>query len=219
MTTINDHRAACHKATGITEREERRAPELLRAREPTEHILRLPDSFGRRILLKHLLDHRREDVSRAETINPDPLPSPLHRQGPRELDHSRLGRVVHGRGHALVGDEPAHACNEQDGPFPLVLEHLARGCGRGVEDAVVVDLHDFVQGRLGMFQGALQVVDACGGDEAVQPLIAGGDFGEDVVDLGFVAHVDASVFQSAAVFLFGLAFCGFEFGVWFLEAV
>lgn len=219
MTTINDHRAPCHKTTRITEREERRTPELLRTREPTEHILRLPGRPRSRILLKHLLNHRRDDMSRTETINPDPLPPPFHRQRPRKLDDSRLGRVVHGRGHALVGDEPAHARNEQYRPLPLVIEHLARCGGGRVEDAVVVDLHDFVQGRLRVFEGALQVVDACGGDQAVQPLILRGDFREDVVDLWCVAHVDASVFQGAAVFFFGLAFGGFEFGVGFFEPV
>lgn len=53
------------------------------------------------------------------------------------------------------------------------------------------------------------MVDASGGNEAVQALFLGGDCCEGVVDFGVVADVDFDVLQGAAVFRFGLFF-GFE---------
>lgn len=50
------------------------------------------------------------------------------------------------------------------------------------------------------------MVDARGGDEAVQALFLGGDCGEGVVDFGVVADIDFDVLQGAAVFRFGLFF-------------
>ena len=219
MPTINNKRAPSHKAARITQRKQRRTTELLRISQPAQHILRLPHSPGSRILLEHPLDHRRNDMAGAERIDADPMTPPLHRQRARELDDRRLGRVVDGRRHALVGDEAAHAGDEQDGALLLVVEHLAGGGGGGVEDAVVVDLHDFLEGDLRVLERALQVVDAGGGDEAVEALVAAGDVAEERVHFCVVADVDLVVLEVAAVFALGVLFGGVEVGVGLVEAV
>lgn len=70
-----------------------------------------------------------------------------------------------------------------------------------------------------MFQRALEVVDSCRGDEAVQTLVLGCDRREHVVHFCVVAHVDPHVFQAAAVLVFGFVFGGDEVWVWCFQAV
>jgi hypothetical protein len=72
---------------------------------------------------------------------------------------------------------------------------------------------------LGVFQCRLEVVDARGGDEAVQALFLRGDRCEGVVDFGVVPDVDFDVLQRAAVFCFGLFFGLEEVRVGCLKAV
>lgn len=219
VATIDKERAPSHEAASIRQREQSRTTELLRHRQAPEHILRFPRRTSRRILLEDLLNHGRNDVTRAKTVDPNAMPPPLHSQRARKLDHSRLGGIVHGARHALVGDEAAHAGHEQDRALLLVIEHLAGGGGGRVEDAVVVDGHDVVEGLLRVFQGALEVVDSRGGDQAVQALVLGGDRREDVVHFCVVADVDPHVLQAAAVLVVGFVSGGDEIGVWCFQAV
>lgn len=207
MPTINNQRTPRHKTTGITKRKERRAPKLLRNSQPPQHILRLPHRPRLWILLKHLLNHRRDDMARTQTIHTDTMAPPLHSQTPRKLDHGRLGRIVDRRGHALVRDQPAHAGDEQDRALLLAMEHLPRRRGGCVEHAVVVDLHDLVQRALRVVERALQVVDSRGGDHAVQTIVCGRYCGEGILDFRVVAHVDPPVLEAAAEFLGCVLFC------------
>lgn len=158
-------------------------------------------------------------MTRAKRVYTDSMPSPFHRQVPAELDNSRLGGVVHGRGHALVRNKPGHAGNKKDGALLLVVEHLPSGGGGAVEDTVVVDVHYFVQHLGAVLEGGLEVVDACGGDKTVHAAVVGGDFAEDGVCFFRVAHVDAVVVQTAAVVLVCVLFCELIVGVWGCEAV
>lgn len=199
MPTINQHCAPGHERAGVAESKERRAAELLRRRQPPKHVLGLPDPLRTRLPLKHFLHHRRDNVTGTERVHPDPVPPPLHGQVPGQLQNSRLAGVVDRASHPLVGDKTRHASHEQDGALLLVVEHLAGGGGGAVEDTVVVDVHDLVELLLGVRECWLEVVDACGGNEAVQPAVLLGDFGEDTVCFGGVAHVDPVVVQAAPV--------------------
>lgn len=219
VSSVNQHRAPSHKATSITEGKQRRAPELLWRRQPSKHVLCLPHSPRSRLLLKHLVHHGGHDMARAKRVYTDSVPSPFHRQVPAELDDSRLGGVVHGRGHALVGNKPGHASNEQNGALLLVVEHLPSGGGGAVEDTVVVDVHDLVQHLGAVLERGLEVVDACGGDQTVHAAVVCCDFAEDGVCFFGVAHVDAVVVQTAAVVLVCVLLCELIVGVWGCEAV
>ena len=195
MATVNNQRAPSHEAASITKSEKRRTPEFLGCSQSPKHILRLPHGPRSRVLLENLLDHGCHDVPGTQVVNTDAMAAPFHSKGARELNHRRLGRVVDGRSHALVSDEPAHASDEEDRALLLVVEHLAGGGGGRVEDAVVVDLHHFVQGGLGVLEGALEVVDARGSDQAVEALVVARNLGEDVLDFALAADVNAAVFQ------------------------
>lgn len=219
VAAVNDQRAPSHEAASITKSEERRTPELLGRSQPSEHILRLPHSPRSRVLLENLLDHGCHDVPGAQVVNADTMTAPFHSKGARELHHGSLGRVVDGRGHALVGDEAAHAGDEEDRALLLVVEHLAGGGGGRVEDAVVVDLHYFVQGGLGVLEGALEVVDARGGNHAIQPLVVACNLGKDVFYFAVAADVNAAVFQESAVVLFSVLFGSHELGVRALQSI
>ena len=219
VATVNNQCAPSHETASITQSEERRTPELLRRSQPSEHILRFPHSPRSRVLLEDLLDHGGDNVAGAQVVNTDTMTAPFHSKRARELDHGCLGGVVDGRGHALVGDEAAHAGDEEDRALLLVVEHLAGGGGGRVEDAVVVDLHHFVQGGLRVLQGALEVVDAGGGNHAVQPLVVACNLGEDVFYFGLAADVNAAVFQQSAVVLFSMLFGSHELGVRALQSI
>lgn len=71
-------------------------------------------------------------MARADTIDTDASSAvltdraPLHGEAARQLDDGRLGRVVHGREQALVGNQPAHARDQADAAVAFVLEHLSR---------------------------------------------------------------------------------------------
>ena len=219
MATVNDQRASSHEAARIRETKQRRATEFLRGSQTTKHILRLPNSPRSRVLLENLLNHGRNNMSRAKAVHTNTMTAPLHSQRAGKLDNSSLGGIVHGRGHTFVSNKPAHGRNEQDRAFLLEIEHLAGCCGRRVEHAIVVDAHYLVERLLGVFQCGLEVIDARGGDEAVQALFLRGDRCEGVVDFGVVANVDFDVLQGGAVFCFCLFFGLKEVRVGCLEAV
>lgn len=219
MTAIYEQSTARHETARIAQCEQSHTAKLLGDGQPPEHVLRLPGRLGLRALAEDHLHHGRDDVPRAEAVDADAMPPPLHGEAPPELDDGRLGGVVYGGRHALVGDEPAHAGDKEDGPPALVVEHLPRGRGGRVEDAVVVDLHDFVQLVLVVVDRALQVVDARGGDEAVQPLRLGRDGCQRIVDVDVVTDVDAAVLEEAAVGGFGALLGCVEFGVGAFKAV
>lgn len=219
VATINEHRAARHEAASITESEEGSTSEFLRVRQPPKHVLCLPDSPRGRVLLKHLLDHGGDNVTRAETVHTDTVAAPFHCERASQLNDGRFGGVVDRGSHALVGDETAHARDKQDGALLLVVEHLAGGSGGGVEHSVVVDLHDFVHGGLGVLEGALEMVDSGGGDQTIKTLVLAGNFGEHVVYFCIIADVDSVVLQAAAVVGFRVLFCGHEVWVGVFEAV
>lgn len=219
MTTINEQRTARHKSARVTEREEGHSAKLFGHGQPAQHVLRLPGGPGLGGLAEDLLDHRGHDVTGAEAVDADAMSAPFHGEAPSELDDGRLGGVVYRGSHTLVGDESAHAGDEEDGAPALVVEHLPGGGRGGVEDAVVVDLHDLVQLGLVVVDGALQVVDPRGGDEAVETLRLGCDGRHGVVHVDVVADVDAAVLEAAAVRGLGALLGGSEFGVWGFEAI
>ncbi|GAB1201618.1 hypothetical protein APSETT445_000200 [Aspergillus pseudonomiae] len=219
VATINEHRAPRHEAASITESEERSASEFLRVRQSPKHVLCLPDSPRSRVLLEHLLDHGGDDVTGAQAVHTDTVTAPFHCERTGQLNDSRLGGVVDRGGHALVGDEAAHASDEQDGALLLVVEHLAGGGGGGVKHSVVVNLHNFVHGGLGVLEGALEVVDSGCGDQTVQALVLAGDLSEHVVHFCVVADINSVVLQAAAVVGFCVLFRGHEVWVGVFEAV
>lgn len=161
------------------------------------------------------------------------MPTPFHRQTPAQLDHSSLGRVVYGTGHALVRNQSAHTRHKQDRSTTtttttatdtstatsFVPKHLFCCGRRAVEDPVIVDLHDLVERLLRMSDGAVNVVDARGADYAIEPLSFAGYLGHECVDVRFIAHVDLSVVDAAAIRTLGAVFGGFEFVVGGLKTV
>lgn len=219
MTAVNHQVATGHKRAGITQRKQSRAPKLFGPCQPAHHILSLPGSASRRGLLKDLLDHGRDNMARTEAIHPYPMPAPFHSQTPAQLDDRSLGRVVHGAGHTLVRNQPAHARHEQDRPAALVPKHLLRRRRRAVEHPIVVDPHHFVERLLRMSDGAVYVVDARRADHAVEALLVAGNLGDEFVDMLFIAHVDSRVVHAAAVRSLGALLGGLEFLVGRFEAV
>lgn len=167
VATVDEHGATGHEAARITQSEESSTPEFLRVGKTSEHILGFPDSSGRRVLLEHLFHHWGDDMAGAQAVHTDTVTAPFHGKGSGQLDHSCLGGVVDGRSHALVGNQTAHASNEKDRTLLLVVEHLPRSSSGRVEDSIEIDLHNFVKSHLRVFQGALQVVDSCGGNHAI----------------------------------------------------
>lgn len=219
VATINENRASSHEAAGIAQGEERSTPEFLWSGQPSEHVLSFPDSPCGRVLLEDLVDHGGDNVSRAQVVDTDAIAAPFHGKAARELDDRSLGRVVDGRRHALVGNQATHAGDEQDRPFLLVIEHLACSRGGGVEDAVEVDVHNFLHGRLGVFESGFQVVDAGAGNHAVQPLVGAGNFGKNIIHVLVTADVDTAVFQKSAKLSFTVLLGGKEFGVRAVKSV
>lgn len=106
----------------------------MRLRDSAHHVLLLPQLLEPGIVLEVLTDHlshsllsqsarhganaayRSHDVTRAKHVHPDRSAiddlTPLHGQAPAKLDYCGLGRVVHARGEAFVGDESAHGSNQ-----------------------------------------------------------------------------------------------------------
>lgn len=141
VAAIDEESAASHEAASIRQAEESRAAEFLGNSQTTKHVLSFPSSAGSGVLLKDLVDHGGDDVAWAEGVDADTVAAPFHREGAGELDNGCFGAVVNWGSHAFVGDEAGHGCDEEDGAFLLVVEHLTRGRGGRVEDTVVVDGH------------------------------------------------------------------------------
>lgn len=158
-------------------------------------------------------------MSGAQVVDTDSITAPFHGKAARELDDRSLGRVVDGRCHALVGNQATHAGDEQDRALLLVIEHLTCSCGGRVEDAVEVDVHNFLHGRLGVFESGFQVVDSSACNHAVQPLVGTGNFGKNVVHVLVVADIDTAVFQESAKLSLSVLFGSKEFGVRAVKSV
>lgn len=219
MATVDEHGAAGHEAARVTQSEESSTSEFLRVGKTPEHVLGFPDSSGCRILLEHLFHHWGDDMAGAQAVHADTVTAPFHSEGSGQLDHSRLGGIVDGRGHSLVGNQTAHAGNEKDGTLLLVVEHLPRSSSGRVEDSIKVNLHDFVKSHLRVFQSALQVVDSCGGNQAIQSPVLACDFRKEVVYFRLIPDINTVVLQAATIVLLGMLLSGEEVGVGGLESI
>lgn len=133
-----------------------------------------------------------------------PCTTPLHSQVPCQLQQGSFARVVHGTNKSLVRNTAAHARDNHHRAIPharVPLEHGAGGRRAGHEDAGIVDVHHLAHLVEGVVDSGLEVLDAGGGDHAVQPLVRVGDGANDVIEGPGIAHVDARVVQRAAELL------------------
>lgn len=78
VASVDEHRASRHEAAGVTQSKEGSTSEFLRVGKATEHVLGFPDSPGGRVLLKDLLNHGRNDVARAKTVDTNAVTAPFH---------------------------------------------------------------------------------------------------------------------------------------------
>lgn len=143
-------------------------------------------------------------MARADAVDADAAAAiltdraPLHGEVARELDDGRLGRVVHGREQALVGDQAAHARDQADAAVALVLEHLARRRRRRHHHPRVVHRQHLGHVFLCVLHRRRQLLNPRCGDHAVQPLVLAGYLADRVVESSHVNNVLLPVLQRPA---------------------
>jgi hypothetical protein len=103
------------------------------------------------------------------------------------------GRVNLRADEAAVGDGAAHAGDEDHAAGALEADHLAGNCLGGHEDAGDVDAEHAVAVLGGVVQGRGLLLDAGGGEEAVDAAVLVGDTLDEGVEVGLLADIGAVV--------------------------
>lgn len=145
VATVDHHVLTRHERRGVAQHEEGGATILLGVADAAEHVALLPLGAQGWVVLEVGLDHRGEDVARAEDVHTDGLAvdllAPFHGEAAAELNDGALGGVVNGTEEILVGDQAAHGADQDHAAWGLVFLHLASAAARGEVNTLEVDVH------------------------------------------------------------------------------
>lgn len=196
MAAVNPQIGTRHETARITQQEDRHAPVLARLADPAQHVLRRPLLPAFRMRVEQLTHHVRDNVPWTDGVDPYAVRPPLHGQIARQLHHGRLAGVVRRAQQAAVGDRGAHARDERDAAPRPVPHHLPRARRRRHHRADHVDVHHPLRIRVAILERGGFLLDACAVQQPVEAGVRVGNRGDDVVEPGHVAHVDASVAEA-----------------------
>ena len=153
-------------------------------------------------LLVHEVGQPRVDVPRRHAVDAGEV-APLVRERLGQVDAARLGDVVRRLLLREVGDVPAHRGGDDEGARAALAEVEARGAG-AVEGAGQVGADDVVPGGDGGVEDAGVGGAARVGDEDVDAAEVADHVGDELLDVGVVAHVALVGFGFGAVLILEL---------------
>lgn len=113
----------------------------------------------------------------------------------------------------------AHTGNQRDATAVAESDHLLGGGLGGHEHARDVDLEHRVGVFGRVFEGGSLLLDAGGGDEAIELVVGAADLFDDVVQLGHVANVNLTVVEGGVELGGGAVLDAEEVGGGFGETV
>lgn len=152
MTTVNPQIRPGHPLTRLTQQKHRRARKIIHISQAAQHGARHPRLLNIRTLPENHVRHFRANIllssissiltaykeythTRAQTVNANPMRTPLSRQVPRHLTHGRLTGVVGVALNSAVRNDTGHTRDVHDAARDLLVEKQLRAILRGQEDA------------------------------------------------------------------------------------
>ncbi|EEQ36258.1 D-arabinitol 2-dehydrogenase [Clavispora lusitaniae ATCC 42720] len=121
---------------------------------------------------------RRKDVAWRQGVDTDVVLGPFTGQRAHQVDHARLGHVVHTLRLWVVDNGAGHGANQDDGATQVVLDQRFGESSGHVERAQAVDTHDTLGIERWVVLGREVLTVASSVDQQV------GDFAVGLVDLG-----------------------------------
>jgi hypothetical protein len=101
VATIHAQVTTSHERASVTKQEDRSTTVLLGTRETTKHVLLGPLCLALRELNEQVRNHRRDNVTRRDSVDADVVLAPFSGEVARKLDDGCLASVVSGANKAL----------------------------------------------------------------------------------------------------------------------
>lgn len=119
---------------------------------------------------------RRSHISRANTVNPNPLSCPLDRQARCQMPDRRLTNIIRRLSLRQVYNSSAHATNEHKAALRLASNEMLGDSDSEKVRAVHVDSEEAAHALDGVGERRDRLGEASGGDEGVDLAMLGEDF-------------------------------------------